>query len=58
MNLVAGKYRLPVGATASPLVYKSPQTGKQYVVISAGGAAHAAELGDYLIAFALPDSQK
>lgn len=52
------KYRLPVGATASPLVYKSPQTGKQYVVISAGGAAHAAELGDYLIAFALPDSQK
>lgn len=51
------KYRLPVGSTASPLVYQSPKTGKQYVVISAGGAARSPELGDYLIAFALPEKK-
>lgn len=50
------KYRLPVGATASPLVYKSPKTGKPYVVISAGGAAHSPDQGDYLIAFSLPET--
>lgn len=48
------KARLPVGATAAPLVYTSPQTGKEYVVISAGGASHSEDLGDYIIAYALP----
>jgi quinate dehydrogenase (quinone) len=47
--------RLPVGAVAAPLIYQSPKTGKQYVVISAGGASHAKEVGDYIIAWALPD---
>ncbi|MCD9085155.1 membrane-bound PQQ-dependent dehydrogenase, glucose/quinate/shikimate family [Stenotrophomonas sp. SY1] len=48
------KARLPVGAVAAPLVYVSPKTGKQYVVISAGGASHSPDLGDYVIAYALP----
>ena len=52
------KARLPVGATASPLIYQSPKTGKEYIVISAGGAAHAPEQGDYIVAYALPDAAK
>lgn len=50
------KARLPVGAVAAPLIYKSPATGKQYVVISAGGMSHSPDVGDYIIAYALPDS--
>ena len=49
------KARLPVGAVAAPLIYKSPATGKQYVVISAGGMSHSPDVGDYIIAYALPD---
>ncbi|MNP28329.1 Quinate/shikimate dehydrogenase (quinone) [compost metagenome] len=52
------KARLPVGAVAAPLIYKSPTTGKQYVVISAGGMSHSPDVGDYIIAYALPDSIK
>ncbi|MFV3285660.1 membrane-bound PQQ-dependent dehydrogenase, glucose/quinate/shikimate family [Pseudomonas sp. NY15356] len=52
------KARLPVGAVAAPLIYKSPTTGKQYVVISAGGMSHSPDVGDYIIAYALPDSSK
>jgi len=51
------KARLPVGAVAAPLVYQSPKTGKQYVVISAGGAGHSPDLGDYVIAYTLPDKR-
>lgn len=49
------KVRLPVGAVAAPLIYVSPTTGKQYVVISAGGMSHSPDVGDYIIAYALPD---
>ncbi|AOA58941.1 membrane-bound PQQ-dependent dehydrogenase, glucose/quinate/shikimate family [Acinetobacter larvae] len=49
------KARLPVGVVSAPLVYKSPKTGKQYVVVSAGGVSHSKDLGDYIIAYALPD---
>jgi quinate dehydrogenase (quinone) len=51
------KAELPVGAVAAPLIYKSPKTGKQYVVISAGGASHSKDVGDYIIAYALPDQK-
>ncbi|RGE46522.1 membrane-bound PQQ-dependent dehydrogenase, glucose/quinate/shikimate family [Comamonas testosteroni] len=51
------KARMPVGAVAAPLIYKSPKTGKEYVVISAGGASHSPDLGDYVIAYALPDKK-
>lgn len=48
--------RLPVGAVSAPLVYTSPKTKRQYVVISAGGASYSKDVGDYIIAYALPDS--
>ena len=48
------EYALPVGASATPMTYVSPKTGKQYIVLSVGGAAHSKDQGDYLMAFALP----
>jgi len=49
-------HRLPVGAQGNPMSYVSPTTGRQYVVVSAGGARQSAERGDYVIAFALPET--
>ena len=49
------KGRLPVGAQATPMSYVSPTTGKQYIVIVAGGARQSPVRGDHVIAFALPD---
>lgn len=51
------KQRLPVGSQGSPITFKSPKTGKQYIVISAGGARQSPDRGDYVIAYALPDSK-
>ncbi|MDX3924742.1 MAG: glucose/quinate/shikimate family membrane-bound PQQ-dependent dehydrogenase [Shinella sp.] len=48
------KARLPVGSQGGPMTYKSPKTGKQYIVISAGGARQSPDRGDYVIAYALP----
>jgi quinate dehydrogenase (quinone) len=36
------------------MTYVSPATGRQYVVVSAGGARMRPKRGDYVIAFALP----
>ena len=36
------------------MTYVSPKTGKQYVVVSAGGARQTQEKGDYVVAYALP----
>ncbi len=49
----AWKARLPVGSQGGPMSYKSPRTGKQYVVITAGGARQSPDRGDYVIAYAL-----
>ena len=49
------KSRLPVGSQGGPMTYRSPDTGKQYVVITAGGARQSPDRGDYVIAYALPD---
>lgn len=49
------KGRLPVGAEATPMTYVSPKTGRQYLVISAGGNSATTEKGDYVIAYALPE---
>lgn len=49
------KSPLPVGAQSTPLVFKSPESGKQYVVVTAGGGRTAPDRGDYIIAYALPD---
>lgn len=46
--------RLPVGAEATPMTYMSPRSGRQYVVISAGGNSATEQKGDYVIAYALP----
>lgn len=48
------KGRLPVGGQAAPMTYRSPKTGRQYVVVTAGGSRNAAARGDYVIAYALP----
>lgn len=48
------KSRLPVGSQGGPMTYVSPKTGKQYVVITAGGARQATQRGDYVVAYALP----
>lgn len=51
------KARLPVGSQGGPMSYVSPKTGKQYILISAGGARQSPDRGDYVIAYALPDSK-
>ncbi len=50
------KGRLPAGGQATPMTYRLGPDRKQYVVIAAGGhAGLGTTLGDYLVAFALPD---
>jgi quinoprotein glucose dehydrogenase len=47
---------LPAGGQATPMTYISGQSGRQFVVISAGGHQHlGSRLGDYVIAYALPN---
>jgi quinate dehydrogenase (quinone) len=48
------KAPLPVTAAGTPMTYVSPRTGKQYVVVSAGGGGLGAAQGDYVLAYALP----
>lgn len=46
---------LPAGGHASPMSYVSKKSGRQFVVIAAGGNAPLSSgTGDYLMAFALP----
>lgn len=46
--------RLPAGGQATPMTYEA--NGRQYVVIAAGGhGSFLTKLGDYVIAYALPD---
>ncbi|WP_213777241.1 glucose/quinate/shikimate family membrane-bound PQQ-dependent dehydrogenase [Caballeronia sp. dw_276] len=48
--------RLPAGGQATPMTYEVG--GKQYVVIAAGGhGSFGTKLGDYVVAYALPDKQ-
>jgi len=48
--------RLPAGGQATPMTYYLSSTGRQYVVIAAGGNAHLGTTpGDYVVAYALPD---
>jgi quinoprotein glucose dehydrogenase len=47
--------RLPAGGQATPMSYVSDKTGRQYVVIMAGGhGALGTKPGDALVAYALP----
>lgn len=46
--------RLPAGGQATPMTYAAD--GKQYVVVMAGGhGSFGTKMGDYLVAYALPD---
>jgi quinate dehydrogenase (quinone) len=47
------KGALPIAAAGTPMTYVSPRTGKQYVVISAGGGRMGPR-ADYVVAYALP----
>lgn len=48
-------YRLPATAHATPMTFVGKKTGKQYVVIAAGGGnKYNDSFGDELVAFALP----
>jgi quinate dehydrogenase (quinone) len=47
------KARLPVGSQGTPISYIA--NGRQYIVISAGGARNASQRGDDVIAYTLPD---
>jgi quinoprotein glucose dehydrogenase len=49
------KDRLPVAAHATPMTYRSPASGRQFVVVAAGGhGTLRSEGGDYLFGYALP----
>lgn len=52
------KGRLPVGTQSTPMSYVSPASGKQYVIVTAGGARLSPDHGDYIIAYSLPDAAK
>lgn len=48
--------RLPAGGQATPMTYSI--NGKQYLVVMAGGhGSFGTKLGDYLVAYALPDQK-
>jgi len=50
------KYRLPAGGQATPMTYRAGRDQRQYIVICAGGHGPlGTRLGDYVIAFALPE---
>jgi quinate dehydrogenase (quinone) len=51
------KARLPVGSQGTPMTYVSPKTGRQYIVLTAGGARQSPDRGDYVIAYALPEKK-
>ncbi len=49
---------LPTGGHATPMSYISPKSGRQFVVIAAGGNASLhSGAGDYVIAYALPKAK-
>jgi quinoprotein glucose dehydrogenase len=54
-NILA-KFDLPAGLHAGPITYKITPEGKQYLVIAPGGhRLLGSKLGDYIIAYTLPD---
>jgi quinoprotein glucose dehydrogenase len=49
--------RLPAGAQMTPMSYVSDRTGRQYIVVFAGGhGSLGTKMGDSVIAYALPDT--
>ncbi len=55
---VIWKHKLPVPAYAAPMTYQSEQSRRQFIVIAAGGnKALNTDSGDYVVAFALPNTR-
>ena len=53
------KAELPTAANAQPLSYQVSASGRQFVVVAAGGHwSGGSPPGDHIIAFALPDKSK
>jgi quinoprotein glucose dehydrogenase len=51
------RFQLPAGGQATPMTYRAGRDQRQYLVIAAGGHGKlGTKRGDYLIAFALPES--
>jgi quinoprotein glucose dehydrogenase len=51
------KGRLPAGGQATPMSYRLSENGRQFVLIAAGGHGRmGTDIGDSLVAFALPES--
>jgi quinate dehydrogenase (quinone) len=48
------KGRLPAGSQATPMSYVSRRSGRQFVVVVAGGTPYSKRIGDYVVAYALP----
>jgi quinoprotein glucose dehydrogenase len=49
------KVRLPTAGFASPAIYRSPESGREFIVIAVGGRrVFGTPPGDYVMAFALP----
>lgn len=47
--------KMPAGGLATPISYISARSGRQFLVVAAGGGkAYGAGTGDYLIAYAIP----
>ncbi|MBI3247837.1 MAG: pyrroloquinoline quinone-dependent dehydrogenase [Deltaproteobacteria bacterium] len=56
---VLATFDLPAGLHAGPITYKLTPEGKQYLVIAPGGHARlGSQLGDYVIAYTLPDASR
>ena len=45
----------PVGGETTPMTYVSPESGRQFLVITVGGNRATPIRGDYIMAFALPE---
>jgi quinoprotein glucose dehydrogenase len=51
------KGRLPAGGQATPMTYRLGENGRQFVLIAAGGHGRmGTDIGDSVVAFALPES--
>ncbi|MCH8895556.1 MAG: pyrroloquinoline quinone-dependent dehydrogenase [Proteobacteria bacterium] len=56
---LAWEDELPASAQATPMTYRTREGGRQFLVIAAGGhALMHSTLGDYVVAYALPDYGK
>ena len=55
-GVVLTTFDLPAGLHAGPITYKLRPDGKQYLVVAPGGHVKlGSKLGDYIVAYTLPD---